>query len=240
MENKIDLQKAKSRAWAKGLVLLIFLGALAAFFVLGGGQWLSLEALKENRDTLLSYSQNHYVLMLFAAFVVYTVSTALSLPGGAVLSLALGFMFGRWAGTGVIVIAATTGATLVFLAARYLFAEAARKRMGEGVAAKIIAGFHDNAFNYLLFLRLVPLFPFWLVNLAPAFTNISLRTYVMATFVGILPGSFVFANLGQSLGRIESMDQLLSGEILLAFMLLGGFALAPVLIRKWRGAKVLN
>jgi len=103
-------------------------------------------------------------------------------------------------------------------------------------AAKILGGFERDAFNYLLFLRLVPVFPFWLVNLAPAFTAIPLRTYFVATAVGIVPGSFVFANLGQSLGRIESLEGLLSGEVIAALALLGALVLAPVVIKKWRTA----
>jgi uncharacterized membrane protein YdjX (TVP38/TMEM64 family) len=136
----------------------------------------------------------------------------------------------------IIVCAATVGATLVFLAARYLFADAARKRMG-GLAQKINEGFTQDAFNYMLFLRLVPLFPFWLVNLAPAFTNVKLRTYVLATAIGIIPGSFVFANLGRTLGQIDSLQGLLSREVVGAFVLLGVFALIPVLIKKFRGKR---
>ena len=234
MDNKKTMQTSTKSAWIKGSILLIFIGGLVAFFVLGGDAYLSLDALKENRNALLDYTQDNYLTMMVIAILIYAISTALSIPGGIVLSLAVGMLFGRWAGTGVILIGATLGATLVFLAARYLFADAARKRLGTGMAAKLIDGFGNNAFHYLLFLRLVPLFPFWLVNLAPAFTSITTRTYVVATAIGILPGVFVFANLGQSLGRIESLEQLVSVETLLAFALLGVFALVPVLIKKFR------
>ena len=135
----------------------------------------------------------------------------------------------------LVIFAATIGATLVFLAARYLFADAARRRMG-ALGEKINAGFTANAFNYLLFLRLVPLFPFFLVNLAPAFTNVASRTFVLATFIGIIPGTFVFVNLGQTLGRIDSLSGLLSVETIGAFVLLGLLALVPVLVKKWRSA----
>ena len=154
-------------------------------------------------------------------------ATAFSVPGALVLSLTMGFLFGRWLGTVLVVIAATIGATLVFLAARYLFADAARRRMG-ALGEKINAGFTENALNYLLFLRLVPLFPFFLVNLAPAFTTISVRTFVIGTLIGIIPGSFVFVNLGQTLGRIDSLSGLLSTETIAAFVLLGALALVPV------------
>jgi len=228
-----QLQAVPQRIWVKLIIAVLFAGAFILFFVAGGSEWLSLEALKQNRDQLLTFTGQHYYAMLFGGMLIYAASTALSVPGATVLSLAAGLLFGRWVGAGVIVIAATTGATLVFLAARYLFAEAAQRRAG-GMARKLIAGFHENAFNYLLFLRLVPLFPFWLVNLAPAFTSIKTRTYVAATALGIIPGSFVFAHLGQSLGRIDSAQQLVSWEILSAFALLGLFALLPVLVKKRR------
>ncbi|MDQ3261201.1 MAG: TVP38/TMEM64 family protein [Pseudomonadota bacterium] len=215
----------------KLLILALFIGGIVIFFALGGQKYLNLEALKENRDALIQYADQHYVSAIVIGFLIYTLSTALSLPGGLILSLAVGLVFGRWAGTVVIVLAGTLGATLVFLAARYLFADLARNRMG-GLAQKINEGFTKDAFNYLLFLRLVPLFPFWLVNLAPAFTNVSFKTYVIATAIGILPGSFVFANLGQSLGRISSTKDLLTPPIIGAFVLLGVFALIPVLYKK--------
>ena len=233
MQNTNTPPSAPAKPWLKLLIIIVFGGGLIAFFMLGGNRWLSLDALQANRDALLAFTQSHYLLMLAIAIGVYTCSTALSIPGGVVLSLAVGFLFGRWIGTGVILIAATLGATLVFLAARYLFADAARARLGDGIAAKLIKGFHDNAFSYMLFLRLVPLFPFWLVNLAPAFTPITVRTYVAATAIGILPGSFVFANLGQSLGRIDRLDQLVSTETLLALGLLGLFALVPILVKRF-------
>lgn len=225
-----------SRRWKKLAILALFVAGLAAFFALGGGKFLNLEALKANREVLLSYTREHYWTMVAVMIGVYTASTAFSIPGAVVLSLATGFLFGRWAGTAIIVFSATIGATLVFLAARYVFAEAAQRRMGS-LATAIVRGFHENAFSYLLFLRLVPLFPFWLVNLAPAFTPISVRTYVLATAVGIVPGSFVFANLGQSLGRIESGGQLLSGETLIALALLGLLALVPILVRQFHARR---
>jgi uncharacterized membrane protein YdjX (TVP38/TMEM64 family) len=214
----------------------VFVTVTVAFFVLDGQQYLSLEAVKANRDALLSFTAEHFVLALAIAFFTYAGAVAFSLPGGLVLSLTAGFIFGRWVGTVLVVFAATLGATLVFLAARYLFADAARKRMGT-LGEKISAGFAANAFHYLLFLRLVPLFPFFLVNLAPAFTGISLRTYVLGTLVGIIPGTFVYVNLGQTLGRIDSLSGLVSTETIGAFALLGLFALIPVFVKRFRSAR---
>ena len=222
--------------WAKLAIMAVFAGGIVAFFALGGQRYLSLETIKANRDALLAFADRHFVAALALAFVVYAGAIALSLPGGLVLSLTVGFVFGRWVGTALVVVAATVGATLVFLAARYLFADAARRRLG-ALGARINAGFTENAFSYLLFLRLVPLFPFFLVNLAPAFTGIPVRTYVLATLIGIVPGTFVYVNLGQALGRIDSLQGLVSGDTLLAFGLLGLFALLPVAWKKWKARR---
>jgi len=221
---------------ALGIVLVAL---IVAFFALGGQRYLSLEAVKTHRDALLAFAQDHYVAALAIAFVTYAGATALSLPGGLVLSLTMGFIFGRWAGTALVVLAATVGATLVFLAARYLFADAARRRMG-ALGERISAGFTENALSYLLFLRLVPLFPFFLVNLAPAFTRIRLATFVLGTFIGIIPATFVYVNLGETLGRIDSLSGLVSPETIGAFVLLGLLALVPVFVRKRRSRQVAN
>ena len=213
------------------VLALLFGGAIAAFFALGGYRYLSLDTVKANRDALLAFTQSHYTQALAIAFVVYVTAAAFSLPGALLLSLTCGFLFGRWVGTALVVFAASIGATLLFIAARYVFADAARKRLG-GLAEKINAGFTRNAFSYMLFLRLVPAFPFFLVNLAPAFTSIPLRTFALATFIGIIPGTFVFVNLGETLGRIDSLQGLVSWETLGAFALLGILALVPIVVRK--------
>lgn len=207
--------------------------AIATFFLLGGPQLLSLENLQAHRQGLIEFTEQHYMVMFLSCGLLYSLSTALSLPGATALSLLLGLLFGRWAGTVLIVISATIGAGAIFWLARYLFADWAQERLQQSaMSQKLLAGFQADAFNYLLFLRLVPLFPFWLVNLAPAFTSVPMRTYLITTFIGIIPGSFVFANLGQSLGRIEHLDQLLSGQTLLALSLLGLLSLVPVLSKR--------
>lgn len=226
-----------TRGIAGKLVLLAALAIIVVtFFVLHGERYLTLDVVKANRDALLAFANAHFAAALAIAFAVYVLSTAFSVPGGLVLSLTMGFLFGRWVGTALVVIAATIGATLVFTAARYLFADAARQRMG-ALGQKINAGFTENALSYLLFLRLVPLFPFFLVNLAPAFTTISVRSFVVGTLIGIIPGSFVFVNLGQTLGRIDSLSGLLSAETIAALVLLGVLALTPVLVRKMRSPR---
>jgi uncharacterized membrane protein YdjX (TVP38/TMEM64 family) len=218
----------------KRVLLAAFLGIPVAFVWLGGGDWLNLEAFQSNREQLLAYTQNHFWLFFLLWGLLYAAAVAFSLPGAALLSLITGFLFGRWLGAALIVVSASLGAVAVFSVARYLFADAARRRLEESpAAAKLLAGFGQDAANYLLFLRLAPVFPFWLVNLASAFAPVELRTYAWTTAVGIVPGSFVFANLGRSLGEVQSLEGLFSPQVLLAFGLLGILALLPALLRIW-------
>ena len=135
--------------WIKFAIAAVFITAIVAFFGLGGRKYLSLETIQANRDALLAFTDEHFVAAVAIAFAVYVVATAFSLPGALLLSLTMGFVFGRWVGTALVVISATVGATIVFLAARYLFADWARKRMGT-LGEKINAGFTDNAFNLSL------------------------------------------------------------------------------------------
>ncbi len=222
----------EQRSMLKAALVFLFIAALAIFFLNGGDRWLSLEFIKGHRDRLLVFTERHYFPALLAAAAVYVAVVAFSLPGGALLSLGMGMAFGRFVGTLATVLAATAGATLAFWAARFVFADAVRARLAAyPAAARLIEGFQAEAFRYLLFLRLVPLFPFWLVNLVPAFTNIDTRTYAFATLVGVIPGSFVYVNLGQALGDIDSTKDLLSGEVILGLSLLGVLAVLPVFIK---------
>ena len=217
-------------------IVAIFAAALIAFFALGGPRYLDLQTIQANRDALLAFTAQHRLGSAVLAFVLYTAAIALSLPGALVLSLTMGLLFGRWLGTLLVVLAATSGATIVFLAARYVFADAARRRLG-GWGRRIDEGFAAHAWSYLLFIRLVPAFPFFLVNLACALTTIPLSTYVIATLVGIIPGTFVFTNIGETLGRLTSTRDLLSPATLIALALLGVFALMPVAWNAWKARR---
>ena len=219
--------------WRKVALATVLVGSLGAFFALGGHRWLTFENLKTHREALLAFKDRHFASMIVGAALVYAAATALSFPGGVLMSLAVGFLFGRWVGTAIVVAAASVGATAAFLSARYLFADAVRRRMGPRLS-RLARGFERDAFNYLLFVRLVPVFPFWLMNLVPALTPVSTRTFFAATALGILPGSFVFTNVGESLGRIESTRELVSAEVLLSLALLGLLALVPIAWKKMR------
>ena len=230
------LRHARTRLALKWLIGTLFVGVLAVFFAFDGQRYLSLDAVKQNRDALQELTRAHYLASLLIGFVVYTTATAFSVPSGIVLSLALGFLFGRWVATALIVVGGTIGATLLFVCARYLFAEPVRNRLGPA-AKRINEGFTRDGFSWLLFLRLTPVVPYFLVNLAPAVTDIRVRTYVLATFVGVLPSTLVFTNLGQALGAIESTRDLLAPETIAAFAGLGLVALAPIAIRRWRSKR---
>lgn len=219
----------------KLLILALFVSGIALFFLFEGYRYLTPESLIANRSRLLEFTESHLLAMWFGWALFFCVIMLFGLPFGALLSLATGLLFGRWGGTLLLVLSGTVSATMVFLAARYLFAETARKRLESyPFTAKILDGFHADGFHYLLFLRLVPLFPFWPVNLVPAFTKIPATTFVTATLVGMIPGSFVFASLGDSLQEVEKIEQMLSFEIIAALGALGILALFPVVLKKLR------
>jgi uncharacterized membrane protein YdjX (TVP38/TMEM64 family) len=207
---------------------------VAVFVGFDLGRFLTLPSLKANKDALRTYTDAHYALSAIVFMVAYCVQTALSLPGAVVFTLTGGFLFGTALGTVYVNLGATSGAVLAFLVARYLFRDAVERRFGAKLEP-IQHGFSRNAFNYLLTLRLIPLFPFFLVNLASGLTRIRLSTYTAATAIGIIPASIVYANAGSQLGRIESVGDIASPGVLGAFALLGLLALAPVMYQRWRG-----
>ena len=219
-------------------ILLLFAALLAVglFFYLDLGRFLTLEALKANRQALSDYYRTHRVATVACFMILYILQTALSLPGAAILSLAAGAIFGSLAGTLYAVCAAGIGATLAFLVARYLLRDLVLDRFGPKLEA-LNRELEARGFNYLLFLRLVPLFPFFLINLAAGLTRLPLRTFVIGTFIGIIPGGFVFVNAGASLAAIESLGDVASPRVLGSFALLGLFALVPVLYGKLKGKR---
>jgi uncharacterized membrane protein YdjX (TVP38/TMEM64 family) len=214
-------------------MMLISIALLVAlFFFLGLGRYLTLASLKANRAALVEFYANHRFVMAAVFIAVYIVQTALSLPGAAVLSLAAGAVFGVVRGALYVNIGATIGATLAFLVARYLFRDAIQKKFGSRLET-MNRELEHSGFNYLLFLRLVPVFPFFLINLAAGLTKIPLRTFFLGTVVGIIPGNFVFCNAGASLATITSMSDIAAPRVLGSFALLGLFALIPVVYRKF-------
>ena len=221
---------------------LLPLGLLVAvwivFMLAGGYRYLTFSALAQNRDWLCGLVQKWGILAAFVYIVVYATLVALSVPGGAILTIAGGFLFGTWVGGLCAVIGATLGATAIFLAARAGLGALAQ-RAGR-LVGKLEAGFRADAFNYLLVLRLVPIFPFWLINLVPALVGVRLPTYMLATFLGIVPGTFVYASLGNGLGSLVEEPDLaiiFKPSLLVPIVGLALLALIPVGYKHWRGKK---
>ena len=212
-------------------IVTIVACTVAAFFIFDLGRFLTLESLKTNRDALLAYYSAYKLVFVIVFILVYTAQTALSLPGAAILTLAAGAIFGALLGTVWVNIGATTGAVLAFLLARTLLRDWVVHTFGTKMES-LDKGLKESALSYLLFLRLIPLFPFFLVNLACGITGLPMRTYIVGTMVGILPGSFVYANAGSSIASINSLSEVASPRVLFSFALLGVFALIPALYKK--------
>ncbi len=222
--------------------LAVFAAVVAAFHFLDLGKYLTLESLKANRASLAELRVTHAVLSAAVFVLAYIVQTAFSLPGAAILSVAAGAIFGVLQGTLYVVSGATIGAVLAFLVSRTLLRDWVVKTFG-GRMEGIDRGLRDNGLSYLLFLRLVPAFPFFLVNMACGVTGLPLRTYALGTLFGIMPGSLVFVNAGASLAAIESVSRVASPRVLGSFALLGLFALLPTIIKtvkKRREGKTLR
>jgi uncharacterized membrane protein YdjX (TVP38/TMEM64 family) len=206
--------------------------AIAAFFYFDLGRFLSLTALKENRDSLLAFTDANFAAAVGIFIVAYAIVTGLSLPGAVILTLGGGFLFGATLATLFVNLGATTGATLAFLTARYLLRDTVEQKFGKWLGP-FQEGFAKNAFSYLLTLRLIPLFPFFVVNLVSGLTRVNVGTYVTATAIGIIPGSFVYAYAGRQLGTINSLKEIASPNVIGAFVLLGLLALVPVVYKKF-------
>ncbi|HAT36764.1 MAG TPA: hypothetical protein DCS82_13700, partial [Rhodospirillaceae bacterium] len=186
----------------KRMIPLIILAiGLVLFFVFDLDKYITQETLRDNREWLLGKVADHAVLTALVFMAIYVVGVAFSLPIGAVLTITGGFMFGQILGTLYVVSAATIGATCLFLAAKTALGDVLRAKAGPAIKS-MEAGFRENELNYLLVLRLIPLFPFFVVNLVPAFLGVSLRNYLLGTFFGIMPGSFVYVTVGAGIGSI--------------------------------------
>jgi uncharacterized membrane protein YdjX (TVP38/TMEM64 family) len=220
------------------LPLALLVVAWIVFMLAGGYHYLTFSALARNRDWLCGLVEQWGILAEFVYIVGYAALVALSVPGAAIFTIAGGFLFGMWVGGFAAVIGATLGATAIFLAARAGLGGLGQ-RAGRFVG-KLEAGFRADAFSYLLVLRLVPIFPFWLVNLVPALVGVRLATYMLATFLGILPGTFVFASLGNGLGSLVEEPDLgiiFKPSLLVPIVGLALLALIPVGYKRWHGKK---
>jgi uncharacterized membrane protein YdjX (TVP38/TMEM64 family) len=241
---------------------LLPLAALAIVTVtiiaMGWHRELSLENLVRHRATIDAFIATHAAAAIGAFVLLYVAVVALSIPGAAILTIASGIVFGTVVGALAVIVGATIGATIIFLIARSALGDLLVRRAGP-LAEKLAEGFRADAFNYLLFLRLVPLFPFFLVNLVPALLGVRLATFVTATAIGIIPGTFAFAFFGAGLNSVIAAQEaafkacLAAGRgdcrldfdlkavatphLLAAVVVLGVIALVPVIVKRWRTAR---
>jgi uncharacterized membrane protein YdjX (TVP38/TMEM64 family) len=220
--------------WRLWPVALIAVG-IALFVAFGGHHFLSLDELQRRQQELSDFVGTHYLPAALLFMAVYVLVVAVSLPGSVVLTLAGGFMFGALAATCYIVVAATTGAVILFLAARSALGEPLRARAGPWLA-KLSTGFQRNAWSYMLILRLVPLFPFFVVNLVPAFLGVSLRCFAITTFFGIMPATFIYALLGTGLGDVVAgggdFQTALSPGLLAGLLGLAALSALPIVFKR--------
>lgn len=258
-----DKQRKEDRAgirhafgWGALAVLIV---AMTVSFLMGWDRYLSLSTIGLNYEALRQFIDANLALSLGIYMTIYIVVVALSLPGGLVMTLSGGLLFGWLIGTVATTISATAGATLVFLVARSSIGEVQATR-ARPMLHQLRREFGENALSYILFLRLVPVFPFVVVNIAPALIGIPLRTYIIGTFVGIIPATLAFSVTGAGLGggveaqnalykaclaRVDrgaegpcayhlDVEAFVTTELLAAFVLLGLVALIPVAVKKWR------
>lgn len=254
---KQTVRPASGALWRWAPLALIS-AALAAVWFSGAANYLSFARFVESREALAGAISAHYVLALAAYAGVYVVVVALSIPGASLMTLAGGFFFGGWVGGMVTSLAATLGAVLVFAIARTSLGDALGRRCGSWLE-RLREGFHEDAVSYMLFLRLTPVFPFWLVNLAPAFLGVRLFTFFWTTLLGVMPATFAYSFAGSGLDSIARAQQaaynaciaagradcklelsaasLVTRELLIGLAAVGVAALIPVVMKKWRARR---
>jgi uncharacterized membrane protein YdjX (TVP38/TMEM64 family) len=236
-EGTLQIRKGHWRFAPIGVVV----AGLAFGYAMGWQECLSLEYLGDSREALKRFGAANPVLAPVGFVLLYAVAVAFSFPAASILTIISGFLFGWFAGAIYAILAATTGATALFLAARTAFGGFLKERAGS-TAGKLACGFEKDAFGYLLALRIAPFIPFFVVNIAPALFNVRLKTFLAATLIGILPGAFAYAWLGQGLdsvlmaaraaGRDATVSDLVTPEITIAFVVLALVAALATIVRK--------
>ena len=226
--------------WPKRILPIAIIAlAMGLVFVFDLHHYFSIAALREHRETLTTFVSERGPTAVAAFIGIYALSTALSIPGGAILSIAGGFLFGGLFGGLYVIVGATIGATVLFIAAQSVLGDTLKARAGPWLQ-KMRAGFQDNALSYLLVLRLIPLVPFFIVNLVPAFLGVRLSTFVLGTFFGIAPGALVFTFTGAGLGSILDSDEafsaasILTPEVTAALVGMALLSILPVVYKKFR------
>lgn len=206
----------------KALLVLILVGAIAAYFIFDLGQYLSLESFKASQADIVAAKDANPLLYIAGFFLLYVAVTGLSIPGAAIMTLVAGALFGLVLGTIIVSFASTIGATLAFLSSRYLLRDWVQRKFGERLRAIDDGLAKDGAF-YLFTLRLIPVFPFFVINLLMGLTRIKTWTFFWVSQLGMLAATVVFVNAGTQISRIESTSGLLSPALIGSFVALALF-----------------
>jgi uncharacterized membrane protein YdjX (TVP38/TMEM64 family) len=215
-----------SRGAARKIVVAACLaGLVAAYFLFDLGRFFSLDYLKQSREQFQNLYEAHTFLVLGVYFLIYVTVAALGLPAATVVTLAGGGLFGLWVGVVVVSLASTLGACLAFLLSRYVLRDSVRRRFGDKLS-RIDRGVEEEGTFYLFTLRLIPIFPFFVINALMGLTPMRLFSYAWVSQVGMLPATVVYVNAGKELGRLDSLSGLLSPSLILSFAALGLFPLA--------------
>ena len=223
----------------RAILLVVVAGLIVGLRFTGIGAILTLENVQKNADKLLQFSNQNYVLSVLAYVVIYILVTGFSLPGATVLTLAGGFLYKALLTAVYVNVAATIGATLAFIFARYIAGQWLQEKYAEKLA-KFNKEFENNGARYLLTMRFIPIFPFFLINVFAGLTRVPMRTFFWTTSVGIFPGTLIYAYAGQQLRTIKDAGDIFSAKVLVAFLLLAGFALIPIIVGKARAMKKEN
>lgn len=212
----------------KIIIVFVIIGLIAAFRLFHLEEYLSLTYIKESQERFQALYAERRVAVVATFMLIYIISTSLSLPGGAVLGLAAGALFGLVTGAVAVSFASTIGATIASFVARFLLRDWIQNKFGDRLKT-INEGIEREGAFYLFTLRLIPVFPFWLINLVMGLTKMPLRTYYWVSQIGMLPGTLVFVNAGKELGKIESLSGIFSPGLIFSFALLG---LLPIVTKK--------
>jgi uncharacterized membrane protein YdjX (TVP38/TMEM64 family) len=226
----------KAKTIKKIIIVVVIIGLIAAFKIFDLGQYLSFSYLKESRDTLVSLYEEHTALVIAAYFIIYVITTSLSLPGASPLTIVGGAVMGFWVAILVVSFASTIGATLACFFSRFLLRDWVQNKIGNRIK-KVNEGIEKEGSFYLFTLRLIPLFPFWMINLAIGLTKMPLVTYYWVSQIGMLPGTMVYVNAGKELGKIDSPGGILSPSLIISFALIGIFPLVVKKLVAWYRAR---
>jgi uncharacterized membrane protein YdjX (TVP38/TMEM64 family) len=216
----------------KIIIVVTIIALIAVFRIFDLQQYLTLSYIKESRERFALLYAMHRISVIAVYMVIYILASTLSLPGAVILTLAGGALFGLWTGTIVVSLASTIGATLACFVSRFILRDWVQKKMGDKLRA-VNKGIEREGPFYLFTLRLIPVFPFWLINLLMGLTKMPLRTFYWISQIGMLPATVIYVNAGRELARVDSLSGILSPGLILSFVLLGVLPIAARKLVAW-------